>query len=131
MTGGIWKQAVVAPVAFVGAAGALAQAEEPINADRPGIAEGSKVVGHGRLQIEAGVQKESRRAARISDHRVMAPLLLRAGIGQNWEFRLETNSYVFQSSRDAFSEVRQEGSPPFALGPRFRSRTRRTGRRPP
>lgn len=116
MTESIRKQAAVAAVAFVGAAGALAQAEEPINADRPGIADGSKVVGDGRLQIEAGVQKETRRAAGISDQRVMAPLLLRAGIGQNWEFRLETNSYVFQSSGDG---LREEGSAPFALGAKF------------
>ena len=113
MTGSIRKQAAVVAVAFFGAAGAPAQAEEPINADRPGIADGSKVVGQGRWQIEAGVQKEFRRAAGVSDQRVMAPLLLRAGIGQNWEFRLETNSYVVQSSGGG---LREEGGAPVALG---------------
>ncbi|GAP34233.1 hypothetical protein ISF6_4012 [Piscinibacter sakaiensis] len=53
------RQAVVAAVALTGTSVAPAQADEPINADRPGIADGSKVVGHGRLQIEAGAQKAS------------------------------------------------------------------------
>lgn len=113
MNGSIGRQAVVASVALAGAGVALAQAEEPINPDRPGIADGSKVVGHGRLQIEVGAQRESRRIEGISDRRVMAPLLLRAGIGQNWEFRLETNSYVFQRSGGG---LRQEGGAPVALG---------------
>ncbi len=109
----ISRQAVVAAFALACASVALAQADEPINADRPGIADGSKVVGHGRLQIEAGVQQEFRRAEGVSEHRVMVPLLLRAGIGQNWEFRLETNSYVSLHSRDG---LREEGGAPVALG---------------
>lgn len=116
MNGSMRRQAVVAAVALTGASVAPAQADEPINADRPGIADGSKVVGHGRLQIEAGAQKEFRRAEGVSDQRVMAPLLLRAGIGQDWEFRLETNSYVFQRSGDG---LRQEGGAPVALGAKY------------
>ncbi|MDO9260054.1 MAG: transporter [Polaromonas sp.] len=120
MTGRIKKKAMVAAIALQGAAIAWAQVNEPINADRPGIADGSKVIGHGRLQIEAGFQKEFRRAAGTSNHRAMAPLLLRAGMGQNWEFRLETNSYVFQTSRDASgSLVREEGRAPVALGAKY------------
>ena len=115
MSGSI-RQAVVAGVAFAVASVAQAQPEEPINADRPGIADGSKVVGHGRWQIEVGVQKEFRRVEGVSDHRVMAPLLLRAGIGQNWEFRLETNSYVSLHSRDG---LREEGGAPVALGAKY------------
>ena len=63
MNGSIGRQAVVASVALAGAGVALAQAEEPINPDRPGIADGSKVLGHGRLQIEVahrGVRGASR-----------------------------------------------------------------------
>lgn len=121
MTGSMKRRAVVAAVASLGTGVALAQAEEPINPDRPGIADGSKVVGDGRLQLEAGVQKEFRRAAGVSDHRVMVPLLLRAGVGADWEFRLETNSYVFQSSRDDFGAVvREEGGAPVALGAKYR-----------
>ena len=105
MTQNIRKLAVAMAVALLGAGVALAQADEPINADRPGIADGSKVVGQGRLQLEAGVQKEFRRVAGVSDHRVMAPLLLRAGVSPRWELRLETNSYVFQTSRDSLGSL--------------------------
>jgi len=112
----IGRHAVVAAVALAGAAAAMAETEEPINADRPGIADGSKVVGHGHLQLEVGAQKEFRRAEGVFDHRVMVPLLLRAGIGQNWEFRLETNSYVFQHSGDG---LRQRGGAPIALGAKY------------
>lgn len=120
MTGNIRKKAVVSAVALLCAGVALAQAGEPINADRPGIADGSKVVGPGRLQLEAGVQKELRRAAGVTDQRTMAPLLMRAGIEQDWEVRLETNSYVFQSSRDGFGpRIRDEGRTPVALGAKY------------
>lgn len=120
VTRDIRRQALVAAVALLGAGAALAQAEEPINADRPGLADGSKVVGQGRVQLEAGVQKEFRRVAGVSDHRVLAPLLLRAGVSPSWELRLETNSYVFQSSRDSLgSIVRDEGRAPVALGAKY------------
>ena len=105
-----------AAVAVLGGRCALSRSDEPINADRPGIADGSKVVGHGRLQVEAGAQKEFRHTEGVSDRRVMAPLLLRAGIGQNWEFRLETNSYVFQRSGGG---LRPEGGAPVALGAKY------------
>lgn len=120
MTGSTGGQAVAAAVAaavtFAGASVGLAQAEEPINADRPGLADGSTVVGHGRLQIEVGVQREFRRVEGGSERSVMLPLLLRAGVGQSWEFRLETNSYVFQRSGDG---LRQEGGAPVALGAKY------------
>lgn len=106
------RHAVVAGVAFAVASGVQADPKEPINPDRPGIADGSKVVGNGRLQFEIGVQKEFR----VSDQRVMAPLLVRAGIGQNWEFRLETNSYVSLYPRDGLHE---DGGAPVALGAKY------------
>lgn len=110
------RQAAVAVVALAGVSVALAQDDEPINPDRPGIADGSKVVGHDRLQIEAGGQKEWRRTGGLSDQLVTVPLLLRAGIGPRWEFRLETNSYVFQRWGDG---RREEGGAPVALGGKY------------
>lgn len=116
MNGSMRRQAVVAAVALTGASVAPAQADEPINPDRPGIAEGSKVVGHGRLQIEAGAQREWRRLDGVSEQRVFVPLLLRAGIGPRWEFRLETNSHVFQRSGDG---LREEGGAPVSVGAKY------------
>lgn len=120
MIGGILKQATLTAVALLAATIAFAQLEEPINADRPGIADGSKVVGLGRFQVELGVQNEFRRAAGISEHRAAVPLLLRAGAGTNWEFRLEGDSYVFQSTRDTLGALTHEdGHAPVALGAKY------------
>lgn len=116
----IKNHVAVAALALAGAVGAHAEVEDPINADRPGIADGSKVVGHGRLQVEAGFQQEFRRTARMSEHRAMAPLLVRAGIRPQWELRVETNSRVMQFSRDAAGAVvRAEGWAPVALGAKY------------
>lgn len=120
MTTIIWKSAAAAVMASLGPGVVLAQSAEPINADRPGLADGSKVVGPDRLQFEAGVQYESRRTGGVSSHSLLAPLLLRAGIRPNWELRLETNTYVVQSSRDAFgSLLREEGVAPVAIGAKY------------
>ena len=120
MSGGILKQTTLTAVVLLASTIAAAQPEEPINAGRPGIADGSKVVGLGRFQVELGVQDEFRRAAGVSDHRAAVPLLLRAGIGANWEFRLEGDSYVFQSTRDAQGALTQEeGRAPVAFGAKY------------
>jgi opacity protein-like surface antigen len=119
------RQVLVAGVAVAVASGALAKSRPQLNADRPGIADGSKVVGNGHVQLEVGVQKEFR----LSDHRAMAPLLVRAGIGQNWEFRLETNSYVSLRARDGLRRRRWRACRTGAGS--FRLRTQRTARRLP
>ena len=74
-----------------------AQAEssaEPdlINPDRPGIADGSNVIGAKRFQIESGVQEEFRRSGNEREHTFFVPTLLRFGIDSNWEVRIEGNS---------------------------------------
>lgn len=99
------------------AADALGQdEEEAIDADRPGLADGSKVVAPGHFVIEAGVQKEFRRDATTSEHRLTAPLLLRAGVAPKWELRVETDTYVLQTTRTASGMTREEGSAPLSLG---------------
>jgi len=59
MTQNIRKLAVAMAVALLGAGVALAQADEPINADRPGIADGSKVVGQGACNLRREFKKSS------------------------------------------------------------------------
>src|SRR6476619_6271284 len=63
-----------------------------INADRPGIADGSTVVGAKRFQIETGVQEEFRRSGSEREHTFFVPTLLRFGMDSHWEFRIEGNS---------------------------------------
>src|SRR5262245_37090628 len=72
------------------------QNEEPdlINPDRPGIADGSSVVGSKTFQIESGIQLEYRRSGDSREHTFFVPTLLRFGIGNRWEARIEGNSYT-------------------------------------
>jgi hypothetical protein len=73
-------------------ASGLAQEPDLINADRPGIADGSTVVGPGTFQIESGVQAEFRRHDDSREHTLFIPTLLRFGIDSHWEVRIEGNT---------------------------------------
>ncbi len=47
-----------------------------INPDRPGIADGSNVIGVKRLQIETGLQEEFRRDGDSREHTIFIPTLI-------------------------------------------------------
>ena len=63
-----------------------------INPDRPGIADGSNVVGKGRFEIETGIQAEFRQGGQPSTS-IFVPTLLRYGVSEAWELRIEGNTY--------------------------------------
>ena len=65
-----------------------------INPDRPGIADGSNVVGAKRFQIESGGQLEFRRTDGSREHTFFVPTLLRFGIDSRWEVRIEGNTFT-------------------------------------
>ena len=71
-----------------------ARAAEPIDTDGPDFVESSEVVGHGRLQFEAHLAREH--AARDAGHQTTTstPTLLRLGVAQALELRLETDGRV-------------------------------------
>jgi Putative MetA-pathway of phenol degradation len=90
------------------AAPALAQAPDPIAADRPGLADSSSVVGHGRLQVETGLQWEQRG----EEHSLFLPTLLRVGVGDRFEARVEGNTLSMLSVDGA----RETGLAPTSFG---------------
>lgn len=65
-------------------------AQEPIAADRPGIADGSQTVGRGTFQMELGWERDHFRASR----QYSTPLLLRYGVGAPLEVRVESAGYT-------------------------------------
>src|ERR1700730_1631949 len=65
-----------------------------INPDRPGIADGSNVIGAKRLQIETGLQEEFRRDGDSREHTIFIPTLIRIGIDNRWEARIEGNTFT-------------------------------------
>jgi len=84
---------------------ALAQTPVPqadlINPDRPGIADGSAVVGRGIFQIETGLERDHD----AGDRSIATPLLLRYGISKAFEMRVEGNGYVHANRGSGFAPL--------------------------
>jgi len=91
--------------------------EDLINADRPGIADGSTVVGPKTFQIESGIQEEYRRSGDGREHTFFVPTLLRFGVDNHWEVRVEGNTFTRVTSFDSTSTTNQvSGFAPLSLG---------------
>ncbi|MFX8082900.1 hypothetical protein ABTK87_19340, partial [Acinetobacter baumannii] len=84
-----------------------------INADRPGIADGSNVIGPRRFQIEIGGQWERHDSDGAKDRRFLGPSLLRFGISNQWEMRIETPAAYAFADADGQRNV---GYSPTSLG---------------
>lgn len=82
---------------------ALAQAPQAdlMNPDRPGIADGSAVVGRGIFQIEAGLERDHD----AGDRSIATPLLLRYGFNKSFEMRVEGNGYVHANGGSGFAPL--------------------------
>ena len=82
-------------VAIFASINAFAQSPDDkdlLNPDRPGIADGSNVVGRGRFQPEMGAQQEFHHESGSRERTFFLPLLLRFGISARWEGRVEGNT---------------------------------------
>ncbi len=95
-----------------------AATEDLVNPDRPGIADGSRVIKPGQFQIEAGLQQEYRHAASSDATRTLfTPTLLRVGITRRVEARLEGNFFTWMRTRSQEGLVtRSFGFAPVSLG---------------
>lgn len=80
-----------------------AQENDVIDTDRPGLVESANVVGKGRFQIEGGFQVERYSVDGGRQRLSTTPLLLRGGVSENLEFRLETAG---RTELDANGETR-------------------------
>jgi Putative MetA-pathway of phenol degradation len=91
--------------------------QDLINADRPGIADGSTVVGAKTFQLESGVQQEFRRSGNVREHTFFAPTLLRFGINRQFEARIEGNTFTRVSTIVSANPINQvSGFAPVSLG---------------
>ena len=94
--------------------------EEPvelINPDRPGIADGSSVIGARRFQIETAYQNEFRKAGTTTERRSFFPTLLRFGLSNFWEARIEGNTYSFARATDGEASPSSTGGlQPLSIG---------------
>ncbi len=109
------------------AAPALAQTPvsvlDLIDADRPGLADTSTVIGKGWLQLETGLQWESR----TGETSLYIPTLFRIGMSRHVELRLEGNTITSVRPQ---GEAAVSGLAPLSLGFEFSAREP-NGRRDP
>jgi hypothetical protein len=76
--------------------------DDGISTDRPDFVESSQVVGKGRIQLETSVQWERDRHADPQSRTLSTPTLLRIGVGESTELRIETDGRnVIHSSGEA------------------------------
>jgi hypothetical protein len=69
---------------------------DPINPDRPGIADGSHVIGAGQLQLETGYAQERHVDTGTRSRLSLVPTLLRIGLTSRVEARLESNTFTHE-----------------------------------
>lgn len=74
--------------------------DESIATDRPDFVESSDVVGKGRIQLEASVAWERDRQGSTRTRLGSTPTLLRVGVAEAWELRLETDGRLRQRTTD-------------------------------
>ena len=77
---------IAAALALLFIVAPIARADDLINADRPGIADGSAAVGRGTFQFETGIDRTRDDAA--------LPTLLRFGVTNSIEARIESDTLV-------------------------------------
>ena len=112
---------VVAGVALCLAGTWPAHAADAISTDRPDFVESSDVVGAGRFQIETGLQFERDRSANIRSRTRTTPTLLRIGVSDKLELRVETDGFVRQNQHDLATGASQRthGFSDLALGAKW------------
>jgi hypothetical protein len=94
-----------------------------INPDRPGIADGSRVIGEHQWQFEVGVQYERRKAdADVRTTTTLAPALLRLGLSKQLEARIETNSVTsLETDAPVGDAGRVTGYSPVSIGVKYQA----------
>ena len=101
------RAAIAGLIVLLATADASAQSD-PINADRPGLADAAAVVGKGVFQIETGLQWELRE----TEDDMFFPTLFRVGLTRRVEARVEGNTV----SSSFLANRRRTGLAPISFG---------------
>jgi hypothetical protein len=94
-------------------------AEEAITTDRPDFVESSDVVGKGRFQLETSLafERSSRQAVRTRSQ--ATPTLLRLGVSDNLELRLESDGALRQRTDQAGASSTDSGYGDLSIGAKW------------
>ena len=77
--------------------------DDTINPDRPNVANSSQVVGSGRVQLETGLNWDRQRDPDAHLRTLTTPTLLRIGVADALELRLETDGRTIEHASDPSS----------------------------
>lgn len=102
--------------ALILSAGAAAHAQDTIATDRPDFVESSNVVGKGRAQVETSALLERNRDGAARDRTIAMPTLLRYGIGETVELRVETDARTIARHSEGGRRQTEAGYADTALG---------------
>lgn len=103
-------------------AGAARAEEEPIATDRPDFVESSDVVGKGRVQLETSLAWERDRQGGVKARLSSTPTLLRVGVSDAWELRLETDGRLRQTAEVGGTSTRERGWSDLSFGLKWHQR---------
>ena len=92
---------------------------EEIATDRPDFVESSDVVGNRHLQIEMGSPFETTEGDGVEVSTFAMPVLLRYGISDSVELRLETDNFIRQTTKSAAGTTTETGYADVALGAKW------------
>jgi hypothetical protein len=84
--------------------------DDTINPDRPNVANSSQVVGSHRVQLETGVQWDRQRDAAAHVRTLATPTLLRIGLSDALELRVETDGRTIEHASDPATGVHTVGA---------------------
>ncbi len=92
--------------------------QDTIATDRPDFVESSNVVGKSRFQVETSIGHDRGKAAGLRSRTWSTPTLLRYGISDAWEVRLETDGAIRERVTDEANGLRQStgGAGDLSLG---------------
>jgi len=90
--------------------------EDSISTDRPDVVDSSDVVAAGVLQLEVGANYQRNDNVDPRTRTVTTPMLIRYGIGSDFELRLGTDGHVTQETHGADGESTDRGYADLSLG---------------
>jgi outer membrane putative beta-barrel porin/alpha-amylase len=93
-------------VLIVARGAAAAEGDDALDPDRPDVSSSARTVGAGRVQLETGVLAErTRLAGEPTERRLSAEMLVRIGIGERLELRVDGEPIVRLRGADDATDV--------------------------
>lgn len=101
---------------------AFAEEEDELSTDRPDFVESSNVVGKGVFQVETSLAFERDHRDGITSRTRSTPTLLRYGVGQDVEIRLESEGLLRQEVTGGSVSTTDTGTADASIGAKWRIR---------